>query len=384
MLEELEEWFRKNVIDCDKCKKKEFKESDNESNNMSIDMEIDNKEIVIHKFEIERLKKLEFNKYYFTPEFIQKYKENEGEPDEDLKKILNEVEKQTKQKEEVTDKKDDFKEKDNRKQGEKVDRLLKIAKERDIKVSKRELSRLVDYKFGKEEVFSKGFIRKFQEIKNELESYIVEELGKFLEKQKKKIKNDEEIELISNMSEDEKTEIVINNKDEDENKLENPINTDDFELFEESDSENLNIKHKDINNNNESDLSDYYIENLFKETNNMAATLDQINRTLERAFGLPDDRSLNNPLELGIDLAVRIDNTRNELEEIISMPVFNRKEDEDVGDWIKQFEVVFTASKKNDDGNSTRKVAIAATCLRKSALQWYNKMKKAAAENLVN
>jgi hypothetical protein len=97
MLEELEEWFIKNVVDCEKCnergvrkymheteeklilykecKEKESKESDNESDDMSIDIEIDNREIVIHKFEIERLKKLGFNKYHFTSEFIQKYKE---------------------------------------------------------------------------------------------------------------------------------------------------------------------------------------------------------------------------------------------------------------------------------------------------------------------
>jgi hypothetical protein len=96
MLEELEEWFIKNIVECGKCnerrvrkyiheteeklvlckecKEKESKENDNESDDMSIDMEIDNREIVIHKFEIERLKRLGFNKYHFTSEFIQKYK----------------------------------------------------------------------------------------------------------------------------------------------------------------------------------------------------------------------------------------------------------------------------------------------------------------------
>jgi hypothetical protein len=66
------------------------------------------------------------------------------------------------------------------------------------------------------------------------------------------------------------------------------------------------------------------------------------------------------------------------------MPIFNGKEDEDVGDWIRRFEVAFIASGKNDDGNGTRKAAIAATCLEGSALQWYNRMKEAAAGNLVN
>jgi hypothetical protein len=66
------------------------------------------------------------------------------------------------------------------------------------------------------------------------------------------------------------------------------------------------------------------------------------------------------------------------------MPEFSGKEDEDVGDWIRQFEVAFTASGKNDDRNGTRKAAIAATCLGGSALQWYNRMKEAAAGNIVN
>jgi hypothetical protein len=151
-MEEFREWYRENVTNCKSCNesrikqymyeneeklivckdcllKRSKKKSDNESDNMLIDIEIDNREIVIHKFEIKRLKKLGFNKYHFTSEFIQKYKENEGEPDEDLKKILNEIEKQIEQKEEVTDKEDDSEEENNRKQEEKVDRLLKIAKE---------------------------------------------------------------------------------------------------------------------------------------------------------------------------------------------------------------------------------------------------------------
>jgi hypothetical protein len=342
---------------------------------MSIDMKIDNREIVIHKFEIERLKRLGFNKYYFTSEFVQKYKENEGEPDENLKKILNKIEKQIEQKEEITDEEDNSEEEDNRKQEEKVDRLLKIAKERNIEVTERELSRLVSYEFNEKEIFSEGFIRKFQEIKNELESYIVEELGKFFDKRKKRIENNEKIELKSNTSKNKETEIVIDNKDEDENNLEKPINTDDFRLSEESDSENLNTRPEDINSDNESDTSE--------ETNNMAATLIEMRRLFEQVSGLPNG-ALDNALTPGEDIAAKIDNTRNELGGIINMPIFSGKEDEDVGDWIRQFEVAFIASRKNDDGNGIRKAAIVITCLRGSAVQWYNRMKEAAAGNLVN
>jgi hypothetical protein len=101
MIEELEEWFIKNVVKCGKCneervrkymheteeklilckecKEKESKESDNESDDESIDAEIDGRRIMIHKFEVKRLKRLGFNKYYLgSLTFIQEYKENEG------------------------------------------------------------------------------------------------------------------------------------------------------------------------------------------------------------------------------------------------------------------------------------------------------------------
>ncbi|RIA90505.1 hypothetical protein C1645_737822 [Glomus cerebriforme] len=46
------------------------------------------------------------------------------------------------------------------------------------------------------------------------------------------------------------------------------------------------------------------------------------------------------------------------------MPIFSGKEDEDVNDWVRQFEVVFTASGKAAGTNGTRQAAYAATCLR--------------------
>jgi hypothetical protein len=94
MLEELEEWFIKNALDCEKCnkkrvrkymheteekltickecKEKESKESDSESNDESIDAEIDGRRIMIHKFEVKRLRRLGFSKYYLgSLTFIQ-------------------------------------------------------------------------------------------------------------------------------------------------------------------------------------------------------------------------------------------------------------------------------------------------------------------------
>jgi hypothetical protein len=46
---------------------------------------------MIHKFEVERLRRLGFNKYYLgSLTFIQEYKENEGKSDEELIEILKE------------------------------------------------------------------------------------------------------------------------------------------------------------------------------------------------------------------------------------------------------------------------------------------------------
>jgi hypothetical protein len=103
----------------------------------------------------------------------------------------------------------------------------------------------------------------------------VEELGKFFDKQKKRIENDKEIELISNISKNEEIEIVVDNKDEDENKLEKPINTDDFGLSEESDSKKL--KPEDINNSDSE-------SNSSEEIDNMAAQQNQVREDMRQAF----------------------------------------------------------------------------------------------------
>ncbi|RIA84053.1 hypothetical protein C1645_859881 [Glomus cerebriforme] len=92
------------------------------------------------------------------------------------------------------------------------------------------------------------------------------------------------------------------------------------------------------------------------------ADIAQVNRTLKRALGLPD-RALNNVLEPGESLADRIANAGNETG-IVNMPPFSEREDENVSDWVKQFEVAFTAMGKAAGANGTRQAAYAATCLR--------------------
>ncbi|RGB29540.1 hypothetical protein C1646_766470 [Rhizophagus diaphanus] len=56
-------------------------------------------------------------------------------------------------------------------------------------------------------------------------------------------------------------------------------------------------------------------------------------------------------------------------------------ENEDVNDWVNQFEIAFTAIGKNQGNNGVRQAAMAATCLRGAALQWYKEKKEAGAGN---
>ncbi|PKK42480.1 hypothetical protein RhiirC2_804485, partial [Rhizophagus irregularis] len=75
---------------------------------------------------------------------------------------------------------------------------------------------------------------------------------------------------------------------------------------------------------------------------------------------------------------------------IVGMPTFSGREDKDVNDWIRQFEIAFelsgrTAGNVNRGGACRQnKAKVAITCLRETALQWYNEEKERVAANLVN
>src|SRR3990170_6396796 len=100
-------------------------------------------------------------------------------------------------------------------------------------------------------------------------------------------------------------------------------------------------------------------------------------------MGLPAN-ALNAPLGAGVHLADRIENAGNEAGGVINIPLFYGKEDEDVNDWVRQFEVAFTAVGKAAGNNGVRQAAYAAAHLRGAAAQWYNEMKEANVNNLTN
>ncbi|EXX66069.1 hypothetical protein RirG_127360 [Rhizophagus irregularis DAOM 197198w] len=112
----------------------------------------------------------------------------------------------------------------------------------------------------------------------------------------------------------------------------------------------------------------------------------QIRRIMENAMGLAPN-ALDNALGAGQTLADRIQTAG--MGGIVGMPTFSGKEDEDINDWIRQFEIAFTVSGRpegNVGGGVCRqnKANVAITCLRGVALQWYNEEKEKVAANLVN
>ncbi|CAB4439831.1 unnamed protein product [Rhizophagus irregularis] len=112
----------------------------------------------------------------------------------------------------------------------------------------------------------------------------------------------------------------------------------------------------------------------------------QIRRILENALGLTAN-ALDNALGAGQTMAERIATAGNG--GIVGMPIFSGKEDENINDWIRQFDVAFIVSGRpegNIGGDACRqnKANIAITCLRGIALQWYNEEKERVAANLVN
>src|SRR6185369_404874 len=163
--------------------------------------------------------------------------------------------------------------------------LKKICDEMKIIITEGELLRLTSMGYTDGEILDEEFIEIFQENRNELEEELRKKLDKLLKEQAGIISSEEsgekdnneesegdntdDSEKIGEILDPEEHEIwEENTKDFDENEFENNnenvINTEGFGLSQNSDSNNsLNIKDSD----NESELSDYNLQNLFKEEN---------------------------------------------------------------------------------------------------------------------
>ncbi|GBC25715.2 hypothetical protein RIR_jg16879.t1 [Rhizophagus irregularis DAOM 181602=DAOM 197198] len=110
------------------------------------------------------------------------------------------------------------------------------------------------------------------------------------------------------------------------------------------------------------------------------ATENQVKRLIENALGYPAN-TLNAAVGAGASLIDRIENAGNEAGGMVSVPLFYRKEDEDVNDWVRQFEVAFTAVGKAAGANGVRQAAYAAAHLRGAASQWIATREHALADD---
>ncbi|GBC30533.2 hypothetical protein GLOIN_2v1765994 [Rhizophagus irregularis DAOM 181602=DAOM 197198] len=282
---------------------------------------------------------------------------------------------------------------------DRVKRLQKIFEDIGTMITEEELLRLTSMGYTDGEILDKEFIEIFQENKNESEKELKKKLDKLLKEQAGIIdseesgeKSDNEESEEDNTDDSEKTGEILSsdeiwdenienfNEEEFEDEIENVINRGDIDLSQNSDTNSsLNIKNSD----NESELSDYNLRDLFQENILNMATENQIKRVIENALGYPAN-TLNAAIGAGASLIDRIENAGNEAGGMVSVPLFYGKEDEDVNDWVRQFEVAFTAVGKAAGANGVRQAAYAAAHLRGAASQWYNEMKEVNAGNLVN
>ncbi|PKY49336.1 hypothetical protein RhiirA4_422868 [Rhizophagus irregularis] len=154
-----------------------------------------------------------------------------------------------------------------------------------------------------------------------------------------------------------------------------------FGLSQNSDSNNsLNIKDSD----NESELSDYNLQDLFKEEN-MGATRAEMLRALEGALGYAPN-TLDGAVPVGQTVNERIEelHRENTFTRMGMTPIFNGKSDEDVNEWIEEIETKFESTGRNAGNNNVNITTFAIGGLKGSALRWYREMKEANAGNLVN
>jgi hypothetical protein len=152
--------------------------SDSESDDESIDAEIDGRRIIIHKFEVKRLKRLGFNKYYLgSLTFIQEYKENKGKFDEKLIEILKVWKKPIEYKDSDTQGDDEeifIEEK------EIIKNILEELEKLNIETNEDEITRLRGMGFNVIDILKEEFFMRFQRIKEELNSIVKDELEKWL------------------------------------------------------------------------------------------------------------------------------------------------------------------------------------------------------------
>ncbi|GET67156.1 hypothetical protein PTSG_12973 [Rhizophagus irregularis DAOM 181602=DAOM 197198] len=230
-------------------------------------------------------------------------------------------------------------------------------------------------------------------------------LDKFLKQQA----GTEDSESSGNESDNEKSDGSEKESDGSEKNGEilNPNDTDSNENFEEPYEENIinrpgfdSSESSESNSENKSEISDNNIENLFETPLTppippippivpiiMGATRAEVREDVRAALLATTGHDIGGNwagLIAANPLANAIEDAGNVAGGIISLPHFYGKEEEDINDWVRQFETAFTAIGKAAGVNGTRQAAMAATCLKGAAAQWYNEKKEANNGHLVN
>ncbi|GET58140.1 enzymatic polyprotein, putative [Rhizophagus irregularis DAOM 181602=DAOM 197198] len=230
-------------------------------------------------------------------------------------------------------------------------------------------------------------------------------LDKFLKQQA----GIEDSESSGNKSDDEESGGSENKSDGSgkDGEILNPNESDNNENFEEPYEENIinrpgfdSSESSESNSEDKSEISDYNIENLFETPLTppippippivpiiMGATRAEVREDFRAALLAATGHDIGGNwagLVAANPLANAIEDAGNVAGGIISMPQFYGREEEDINDWVRQFETAFTAIGKAAGVNGARQAAMAATCLKGAAAQWYNEKKEANNGHLVN
>ncbi|GBC20740.2 hypothetical protein GLOIN_2v1765994 [Rhizophagus irregularis DAOM 181602=DAOM 197198] len=273
------------------------------------------------------------------------------------------------------------------------------------RITNGELLRLISMGYTDGEILDQEFIEIFQGNKNEMEKNLRRILDKFLKQQA----GIEDSESSGNESDNEKSDGSEKESDGSgkDGEILNPNDTDNNENFEEPYEENIinrpgfdSSESSESNPEDKSEISDYNIENLFETPLTppippilpivpiiIGATRAEVREDFRAALLAATGHDIGGNwagLVAANPLANAIEDAGNVAGGIISMPQFYGREEEDINDWVRQFETAFTAIGKAAGVNGARQAAMAATCLKGAAAQWYNEKKEANNGHLVN
>ncbi|GET58687.1 hypothetical protein GLOIN_2v1765994 [Rhizophagus irregularis DAOM 181602=DAOM 197198] len=425
--DEINEWLTKETLICGNCRNRKLPDmiadigqckNCEQKELLELKDDLEKLGYELNVSEIERIRKFRIsNSIILTTEFMEKYFQEIDTNDKELRTKLYEwINENTTFCDEcgirwMNNKFDEGKtkcrdcENDENEIDIRVKRLKQICDDNKIEITNGELLRLISMGYTDGEILDQEFIEIFQGNKNDLEKNLRRILDKFLKQQA----GIEDSESSGNESDNEKSDGFEKESDGSEKNGEilNPNDTDSNENFEEPYEENIinrpgfdSSESSESNSEDKSEISDYNIENLFETSLTppippilpivpiiMGATRAEVREDFRAALLAATGHDIGGNwagLVAANPLANAIEDAGNVAGGIISMPQFYGREEEDINDWVRQFETAFTAIGKAAGANGARQAAMAATCLKGAAAQWYNEKKEANNGHLVN